>query len=318
MEDTTWRKIHALADDFQLDRSRFGERFTHHFQPPSSNGHTNGNGQSNGDSPTIVHHQNIDDFLAEPEPEYDWVVPNLLDRGERVTLIGEEGHGKSTLCRQVLVQVASGVHPFTLEVMPPVTSLLIDLENPRRHLRRKLAILREIAGNRLDPSRLIIKQHEPIDLTQDDKDRHWLHEVIRDVCPDLIYIGPRYKMALSHGQPAEEVAKRVSGFIDRLRNTYGFAFLMEDHMGNGEGDNRPNRPIDSSVWRRWPEFGLRIRQSGSLTHWRVPRDERPWPAMLKRGGEWPWTVETEPVISFDPPSKGKSRGKKGGVLRVVD
>jgi hypothetical protein len=312
MEDPTWRKIKSLADDFQIDQSRFGERFTHYFAPPSANGHSNGNGLS------VAHHQNVDEFLSEPEPEYNWVIPGLLDRGERVTLIGEEGHGKSTLCRQILFQGACGLHPFSLEAMAPVTSLLVDLENPKRHLRRKLAEMREVAGDQLDPARLIIKQHEPIDLTEDDRDRRWLHDVIRDVQPDLIYLGPRYKMALSHGRTAEEVAKQVSGFIDRLRNAYGFAYLMEDHMGNGEGDNRPNRPIDSSVWRRWPEFGLRIRQSGVLTHWRVPRDERPWPETLKRGGKWPWTVETEPVISFDPPPKQTFKGKKGGVLRVVD
>lgn len=305
-------RVLSLAGDFGLDPTKFLERFTHHFPLPSTNGHSNGNGIS------VVRHSNIDDFLAEPEPEYDWIIPDLLDRGERVTLIGEEGHGKSTLCRQVLFQSACGIHPFTLEAMPPITALLVDLENPRRHLRRKLAEMREVAGDRLDPARLIIEQHEPIDLVGCDRDRAYVEDLIRDVRPDIIYMGPRYKMALSHGKHVEEVAKTVITFVDKMRERYKFTFLMEDHMGNGDGDSRPNRPIESSAWRRWPEFGLRIYQSGLLKHWRVPRDERPWPTALKRDGEWPWTVETNPeIMHFDPPSGGgKKKGR--GRLRVVD
>src|SRR5690606_18474248 len=33
------------------------------------------------------------EFLAEPDPEYDWLIPGLLERGDRVILTGQEGRG---------------------------------------------------------------------------------------------------------------------------------------------------------------------------------------------------------------------------------
>jgi replicative DNA helicase len=47
------------------------------------------------------------------------------------------------------------------------------------------------------------------------------------------------------------------------------------------------------LWSRWPEFGLHLSAKGQLLHWRGARDERNWPAALNRGGDWPWTPETD-------------------------
>ena len=41
-------------------------------------------------------------FLDEKvDLSYDWVIPNLLERGDRVIIVAEEGAGKTTLARQV-------------------------------------------------------------------------------------------------------------------------------------------------------------------------------------------------------------------------
>lgn len=61
----------------------------------------------------------LDQFLAEPEPDYDWLIPDILERGDRVILTGGEGAGKSTLLRQIGVQCASGIHPFTHATIKP-------------------------------------------------------------------------------------------------------------------------------------------------------------------------------------------------------
>jgi ATPase subunit of ABC transporter with duplicated ATPase domains len=63
----------------------------------------------------------LDAFLAEPDPEYDWLIPGLLERGDRVIVTGQEGKGKSTLLRQIGVQVAAGIHPFTLDDIVPTS-----------------------------------------------------------------------------------------------------------------------------------------------------------------------------------------------------
>jgi hypothetical protein len=55
----------------------------------------------------------------------------------------------------------------------------------------------------------------------------------------------------------------------------------------------PDPTYGASLWSRWPEFGLHISKQGRLLHWRGARDERAWPAVLNRGGAWPWTPETD-------------------------
>jgi replicative DNA helicase len=71
---------------------------------------------------------------------------------------------------------------------------------------------------------------------------------------------------------------------------------METHAPHGGSFGRDLRPFGSSVWLRWPEFGIGIHTDPDddrnylLKHWRGPRDVRPWPSVLCRGaGPWPWT-----------------------------
>jgi hypothetical protein len=69
---------------------------------------------------------------------------------------------------------------------------------------------------------------------------------------------------------------------------------MEAHSPLGvNGGKRPERPYGASLWLRWPEFGLYLSPEGYLRHWRGDRDERQWPAAMKRGGEWPFTSVTK-------------------------
>jgi hypothetical protein len=236
----------------------------------------------------------IDDFLNEPEPDYDFVVPGLLERGDRTILTGLEGAGKSVLFRQMAVQATTGIHPFTLEAINPIRVLLVDCENSRAQVKRELRPLRVRAGSQLEPGRLYIAvRPQGIDLYGDAASAAWLEARIRRATPDLMVLGPLYKLA--GGDPtSEEVARKVSSVLDDLRVRYGFALLIEAHVPHGQGGNRPERPYGASMWLRWPEFGLHLTQTGRLTHWRGQRDEREWPALLKRGGEWPWTPDRNP------------------------
>ncbi len=69
--------------------------------------------------------------------------------------------------------------------------------------------------------------------------------------------------------------------------------MIEAHSPHASnGGKRPIRPYGASLWLRWPEFGIYLSPEGQLQHWRGQRDERDWPAALKRGGLLPWTVVT--------------------------
>ena len=75
---------------------------------------------------------NVDDTVN----EYDWVIPNILERRDRVVITAGEGAGKSTFIRQMSIASASGVNPITFQPMTPVRCLVVDAENSERQWRR--------------------------------------------------------------------------------------------------------------------------------------------------------------------------------------
>lgn len=246
----------------------------------------------------------LDDLLAEPEQPYDWLIPGLLERGDRVILTGLEGRGKSTLLRQIAVQAASGLHPFTGEPITPLRVLYVDLENSRRQVRRKVAELRTTAGDRYRGGLHFTFRPEGLNLAAE-ADLIWLDEQLAAARPDVAVVGPLYK--LMGGDPTQElVALAVAAALDELRTRHRCALLVEAHTPYADGakSSRPKRPYGASLWSRWPEFGLHLDPNGTLDHWRGPRDERTWPPALTRGAPWPWMPApdtTATVETYDGP-----------------
>lgn len=238
------------------------------------------------------------DFL-EGEDAFDWLVPGLLERGDRLLITGGEGSGKSVLSRQLAVTTAAGVHPFTGRRVDPRKVLLVDLENGTRHLRRALKGLwqhAELIGRPVARGMLTVESRPSgIDLCGAE-DRLWLQRLCEHVRPDLLVIGPLYRMHAAD-MNAEEPARQLTRTIDGIRASTGCAIVMETHAPHGQtGMVRNLRPVGSSLFRRWPEFGYGLRPKDddgltmSLVPWRGPRAERDFPPALVRGGpqEWPW------------------------------
>lgn len=233
----------------------------------------------------------LDELLATEEPDYDWQVPGLLERMDRVIFTGPEGGGKSTLLRQLGTQLSSGIHPFGGESFEPLRVLIVDAENSRRQVRRKAEILRRSAGAAYPAGGLRFEfRPDGLDLTRSD-DVQWLRERVTTNRADVLIIGPLYKLAT--GDPKDEqTAKAVAYVIDGLRDELGISVIFEAHTPYAEGSHskRPERPYGASLWSRWPEFGIYLDPKGELRHWRGQREERTWPASLMRGQgqEWPW------------------------------
>ncbi|WP_378734964.1 AAA family ATPase [Nocardia brasiliensis] len=251
------------------------------------------------------------EFLAQ-EDFHNWLVPGLIERTERVILTGEEGGGKSVLCSQIGACVAGGLHPFTGDLQDNgdgARVLVYDCENSAAQSRRRFRLITTRVDELRDGYGMtpvdwsahmrIEVQPKGIDLLAG-RDVARLEHAINAVQPDLLILGPLYK--LHHRDPSDEPAAReLTWILDGLRERYGCALLTEAHAGNGldSSGKRNMRPIGSSLWRRWPEFGFGMRRntrdSGKgraqivdLVPWRGSREERAWPDSLQFSIRLPW------------------------------
>lgn len=229
-----------------------------------------------------------------------WVIPGQMRATSRAVIVAPEGRGKSVMTRQVAMCASQGVHPFMFAPIPPIRSLLVDLENPAEAITETAGPIR---------SKLRTKQqglyredecwvwHEPggIDLRQP-RWRAEFDRVLDAVQPDLVCLGPLYKAYRTAAKESDELAAgEIQNVFDDMRVRYGFALILEHHAPKGAaGSSRDLVPFGSSLWLRWPEFGLKLlpgdNDSLIVKRWRGDRVKVSWPDELHRGGinGWPW------------------------------
>lgn len=256
--------------------------------------------ESDGDITTPT----LREFLDTPDPDHDWVIPGLLERGDRLILTGSEGLGKSVLFRQLAVAAASGVHPFRAQAMPAVRVLYVDAENSVTQMRRemrKLAVTGRVRGGGADDNLYLECRPEGLDLTKA-YDEAWLVRRVAALQPAILLTGPLYRLHAddpNKEQPAREVAR----VLDRCRSAAHCAVVVEAHAGHSSLPNgvRHVRPTGSSLWLRWPEYGYGLRAVKNydpehrlvdFASWRGDRAIRRWPRRLQAGGTWPWSEAT--------------------------
>ncbi|NKZ90488.1 AAA family ATPase [Rhodococcus hoagii] len=272
---------------------------------------------------SIAPPRNMGDFLNEPD-SYNWLVPGMLERMERIILTGAEGGGKSVLCSQLAACMAGGIHPFTSDLLGEgdqgIRVLVIDCENSAAQSRRRYRMV----VNKVNEVRTT-HDVEPVDWGEQmfidmrpagidllsARDVSWLEHAISSTAPDLLVMGPLYK--LHHENPNDETAAReLTWVLDGLRERHGFALLTEAHAGNATdmNGNRNMRPIGSSLFRRWSEYGFGLARSKTdpgkpraeivdVVSWRGSREERLWPQQLQYGAVLPWMPGPQNVEYYD-------------------
>ena len=243
------------------------------------------------------------DFVGEDDDDsYDWLIPGLLERQERVIVVAAEGVGKTMLLRQCAILPAVGVQPFSFQKMPRIRTLSVDLENPEKIIRRTSRTIvrsaRSLGFADTSDAHLFMKP-DGLNLLVA-SDRLALEDVIQQVEPDLLLLGPLYKAFIDPGgRTSEAIATEVAKYLDTLRVIYGCALWLEHHAPLGvSATTREMRPFGSAVWSRWPEFGIALTPDPthtmdyvySVTHFRGARDERHWPRTMKRGVRFPFEV----------------------------
>jgi hypothetical protein len=235
---------------------------------------------------------------------YDWVIPGLLERMDRLVITGGEGAGKTTWCRQIVVLAAAGIHPTTFGTIDPIRALVIDAENTEKQWRRGVRWLTSQAAKDggADPQdRIFIRAGRRFDITQG-QELARIHRYIDQYEPDVVYIGPLYKMVPGAIQNDNDAAPLIVA-LDSIRER-GVALIMEAHAGkatDGSG-GRNLAPRGSSAILGWPEFGLGIRPNAEadpklglfdVVRWRGDRDQRDFPTSMIRGGPlWPWQPDS--------------------------
>jgi len=232
----------------------------------------------------------LGEMLAEPDDEPDWIMPGLLERQDRFILTGQEGLGKSYWLRQVAVMGAAGLDPFDMTPIEPLSVLIVDCENSVRQVKRKVRPLVQMAARygKGDPTQVNMLCSSRVDITSD-RDLARIHRELDACQPDLVVIGPLYRLVPRALQTDDEAAPLLAA-LDTIRDR-GITLLMEAHAGHSPGKNgvRDLRPRGSSALLGWPEFGYGMSEVASsyaaMTPWRGDRDQRNWPRQLRHADD---------------------------------
>jgi hypothetical protein len=234
-----------------------------------------------------------------------------VDHPDHLYLAGHEciATHNTVVTRQLAVGAAAGLHPFDDRLFHPAKVLFIDCENPVRKSQRRFRELEGVARHKQRPvpggGFRIIHRPRAIDLSREEE-MLWLLERVTAHKPDLLVIGPLYKLhALDIND--ELAARSIVTVLDEARALVDCAVIVEGHAPHAdEGRTRPLRPVGSSLFMRWPEFGYGIKETPrtkdrtstrrrvDVVAWRGPREERDWPRRLtwgREGMDWPWVPE---------------------------
>jgi len=264
--------------------------------------------QVKGEAATKLEAYTLDELLDGPD-DYDWLIPNLIERKDRLVLTGGEGAGKSYLVQQIAILSAAGIHPTTFERINPVRVLVIDTENSAKQWRRRIRPLvgkakREGVCNPSDNMSVVPTGR--LNIT-DERDLGSVHALIDHHHPDMLVIGPLYKLTPKAIQTDDDAAPLITA-LDGLRDR-GLALVMEAHMGKATDStgNRNVAPRGSAALLGWPEFGFGLvldkdtegpDRIAELIRWRGDREERAWPVKIRRGGHWPWTDAAPALTAY--------------------
>jgi 5S rRNA maturation endonuclease (ribonuclease M5) len=237
-----------------------------------------------------------------------FVIPHVLASGDRWLLTGFEGHGKSTFCRQLAIQVAAGIHPWTHQDIEPQKVMVVDSEN---HPDQVLESWQDMIGRAVRHGRpiergMLILQEEwdnEINLNEP-AGKRWLLERVNAHKPALVVIGPLYNLA-NKDLSEHAVVNEMKSAINEARGIHGTAFIMEHHAPHraGADKERSVRPYGSSTFLKWPDFGYGLKPEETEGYYELQKTRFPrvrsrhfpgWVRWGKKGtAEWPWEPVTE-------------------------
>lgn len=239
--------------------------------------------------------KSLGQILDMEETAADWVIPGLFEKGDRLIVTGWEGLGKTTWIRQLAICAAAGINPITLDhLAAPVRGLVVDVENSEKQWRRETYDMARVAathGITSPRDNLHIHCGGRMDLRRD-KDLGLVHRLVDEHDPQILFIGPIYRLVPTGINSDDEAAPLIAA-LDTLRDR-GLVLVMEAHAPKGQAGERNLAPRGSAALMGWPEFGFGLAPTetgAEIQRWRADRDRnRDWPTELYRAGPFPWTA----------------------------
>jgi KaiC/GvpD/RAD55 family RecA-like ATPase len=193
-------------------------------------------------------------------PDSDILLGPYVTRGGRTLVVGATGHGKTTLCFQMVAAIVKGQEFLGYDGSGNTTALILDLEQGMRSIKRGV---RE--AGLYDQERVYIAP-VPDGLALDAEDQRDLAEVcllFDAIQPDVVLLDPYYKAHRAEDPNAERPIVDLMRILDALRAKHGFALILPAHPRKTQGENGVRKlSIDdisgSGAVSRGAEIGIGI------------------------------------------------------------
>ncbi len=239
------------------------------------------------------------ELVAIPDPpESDFLLGPLVLRGARTIIVGDTGHGKTTLALQfnAAILLARECIGQTGQGNGPV--VFIDIEQGIRSIKRGL---RE-AGLHDQEDVIYITQPDGLELDSNKEHREELEHVLAHLQPSVVTIDPYYKA--HRGDSNEERAVvDLMRYLDALRAQHHFALILPAHPRKDPASS-PVRKLSlhdvsgSGAAVRGAEVILSIeRLAHGFSRLRILKDRD---GDLPVGDTWPLVFERGEGFKLDP------------------
>jgi AAA domain len=174
--------------------------------------------------------------LPDP-PESDYLLGPFVVRGARTIVVGDTGHGKTTLALRMVAAILTGGEQLGETGANVGPALVVDAEQGLRSIKR---VLRE-AGLKKREDVIYVHAPDGLALDSDLSHRAALGRLIAEHKPVVCVLDPYYKC--HRGEANEERAVvDLMRTLDALRAEFGFGLILPAHPRKealgGEGHRR--------------------------------------------------------------------------------
>lgn len=174
------------------------------------------------------------EVAAWPDPEQgDLLLGDLVIRGGRTLVLGDSGHGKTSLVLQMVAAIVDGEDFLKWRGSGGADSsaLLVDLEQGRKSIKRAIRDANLDGHERVH----VVSNPDGLALDSNPDDFAALENAIASVSPDVLVLDPYFKAHRVDDPNAERPVAELMRKLDALRVRYGFALILPVHPRKQQG-----------------------------------------------------------------------------------